>query len=118
MLSTGHVVEGLAAAFGIANLVGTIVAWLILSRRMHGLAGHTIARSLIRMHIAAVPAAVFALAITFAVRVIIPSGPAFGIITLIFGGSGALLLYVLFAKALGVTELDELTAGLRSRLGR
>jgi murein biosynthesis integral membrane protein MurJ len=117
-LSTGHVVEGLAAAFGIANLVGTIVSWLILSRRMHGLAGHTIARSLIRMHIAAVPAAVFALAITFAVRVIIPSGPAFGIITLIFGGSGALLLYVLFAKALGVTELDELTAGLRSRLGR
>jgi putative peptidoglycan lipid II flippase len=118
MLPTGHVVEGLAAAFGIANLVGTIVAWRILSRRMHGLAGHTIARSLIRMHIAAIPAALFALAITFAVGVVVPSGPAFGIITLIFGGSGALLLYALFAKALGITELTELTGGLRSRLGR
>jgi putative peptidoglycan lipid II flippase len=118
MLPTGHVVEGLAAAFGIANLVGTVVAWRILSRRMHGLAGHTIARSLIRMHIAAIPAALFALAITFAVGVVVPSGPAFGIITLIFGGSGALLLYALFAKALGITELTELTGGLRSRLGR
>jgi putative peptidoglycan lipid II flippase len=118
MLPTGHVVEGLAAAFGIANVVGTIVAWRILSRRMHGLAGHTIARSLIRMHIAAIPAALFALAVTFAVGVVIPSGPAFGIITLIFGGSGALLLYALFAKALGITELTELTGGLRSRLGR
>ena len=118
MLPTGHVVEGLAAAFGVANLVGTVVAWRILSHRMRGLEGRAIARSLVRMHLAAIPAALFALAITFAVGVIVPSGPAFGIITLIFGGSGALLLYVLFAKAFGVTELAELTAGLRTRLGR
>jgi murein biosynthesis integral membrane protein MurJ len=115
---TGHVVQGLAAAFGLANLVGAIVAWRILSRRMRGLAGHEIARSLFRMTVASIPAAIFALAITFAVGVIFPSGPAFGLITLIFGGSGALLLYVLFAKALGVTELAELTAGLRTRLRR
>jgi putative peptidoglycan lipid II flippase len=118
MLPTGHVVEGLAAAFGVANLVGTIISWRILSRRMRGLAGHAIARSLVRMHLAAIPSAIFALAVTFAVGVVVPSGAAFGIITLIFGGSGALLLYVLFAKALGVTELSELTGGLRSRLGR
>jgi len=115
---TGHVVQGLAVAFGLANLVGTIVAWRILSRRMRGLAGREIASSLFRMTIASIPAAIFALAITFAVGVILPAGPAFGMITIIFGGSGALLLYVLFAKALGVTELTELTAGLRTRLGR
>jgi putative peptidoglycan lipid II flippase len=118
VLPAGHVVEGVAAAFGLANLIGTVVAWRILSRRMRGLEGRAIARSLVRMHLAAIPAALFALAITFAVGVIVPSGPAFGIITLIFGGSGALLLYVLFAKAFGVTELAELTAGLRTRLGR
>jgi putative peptidoglycan lipid II flippase len=117
-LPAGHVVEGVAAAFGLANLVGTVIAWLVLSRRMRGLAGRVIARSLIRMHLAAIPAAIFALAVTFAVGVVVPSGPAFGILTLIFGGSGALLLYVLFAKALGVTELTELTTGLRTRLGR
>ena len=37
---------------------------------------------------------------------------------LAIGGSGALLLYVLFCKALGVTELTELGSGLRTRLRR
>jgi putative peptidoglycan lipid II flippase len=117
-LPAGHVVEGVAAAFGVANLVGTVIAWLILSRRMRGLDGHRIASSLIRMHLAAIPGAIFALAITFSVGVILAPGPAFGIITVIIGGSGALLLYVLFAKAFGVGELTELGSGLRTRLQR
>jgi hypothetical protein len=50
--------------------------------------------------------------------VILSPGPAFGIVTVIIGGSGALLLYVLFAKALGVSELTELGSGLRTRLRR
>ena len=37
---------------------------------------------------------------------------------MILGGAGALLLYLLFARALGVTEVTELTAGLRTRLRR
>jgi putative peptidoglycan lipid II flippase len=118
VLPYGHIVEGLAAAFGIANLVGTVIAWRILSRRMRGLAGKAIAVSLIHMHMAAVPGAIFALAVTFAVGVILPAGPAFGIITVVIGGGGAMLLYVIFAKAFGVTELTELGSGLRSRLGR
>ena len=117
-LPAGHVVEGVAAAFGIANLIGTVVAWQILSRRMRGLDGRRIASSLIRMHLAAIPGAIFALAITFSVGVILSPGPAFGIITVIIGGSGALLLYVLFAKAFGVGEVTELGAGLRTRLQR
>jgi hypothetical protein len=52
------------------------------------------------------------------VGVILAPGPAFGIVTIIIGGSGALLLYLLFAKALGITEVTELTSGLRTRLGR
>jgi putative peptidoglycan lipid II flippase len=118
IMPAGHVVEGLAAAFGLANLVGTIVSWWVLSRRLRGLRGREIARSLIRMHLAAIPCALFALAVTFAVGVVVPPGPAFGVVSLILGGSGGLLLYVLFAKALGVTELTELTAGLRTRLRR
>jgi putative peptidoglycan lipid II flippase len=117
-LPVGHVVEGVAAAFGLANLVGTVIAWRVLSRRMRGLHGQLISISLLRMHLAAVPGAIFALAVSFAVGVILSPGPAFGIITVVIGGSGALLLYVLFAKALGVTELTELGGGLRARLGR
>jgi putative peptidoglycan lipid II flippase len=117
-LPVGHVVEGVAAAFGLANLVGTVIAWRVLSRRMRGLYGRLIAISLVRMHLAAIPGAIFALAVSIAVGVIFSPGPAFGIITVLIGGSGALLLYVLFAKALGVTELTELGAGLRTRLQR
>src|SRR5262249_54950938 len=54
-LPAGHVVEGVAAAFGLANLAGTVIAWRILSRRMRGLHGRLIAISLVRMHLAAIP---------------------------------------------------------------
>src|SRR5690348_11748938 len=118
VLPAGHVVEGVAAAFGLANVVGTVISWRILSRRLHGLAGRQIASSLVRMHLAAVPGLFFALAASLMVGVILPPGPAFGIVTLIIGGSGALLLYLLFAKALRITEVTELTSGLRTRLGR
>jgi murein biosynthesis integral membrane protein MurJ len=118
VLPAGHVVEGVAAAFGLANVVGTVISWRILSRRLHGLAGRQIAGSLTRMHLAAIPGLFFALAASLMVGVILPPGPAFGIVTVIIGGSGALLLYLLFAKALGVTEVTELTSGLRTRLGR
>ena len=118
VLPAGHVVEGVAAAFGIANIVGTAVSWRILSRRLDGLGGRAITVSLIHMHLAAIPALVFTLATRLMVGVILPPGPAFGIITVIIGGSGALLLYLLFARALGVTEVTELTAGLRTKLRR
>ena len=70
------------------------------------------------MHLAAIPSLFFALAASLMVGVILPPGPAFGIVTVIIGGSGALLLYLLFAKALGIGEVTELTSGLRTRLGR
>ena len=118
VLPAGHVVEGVAAAFGLASIVGTAASWIILSRRLHGLAGKQIAGSLIRMHLAAIPSLLFALATSFMAGVILPPGPAFGIVTVILGGSGALLLYLLLARALRITEVTELTSGLRTRLGR
>ncbi|HUZ38402.1 MAG TPA: murein biosynthesis integral membrane protein MurJ [Streptosporangiaceae bacterium] len=118
VLPTGHVVEGVAAAFGLANLVGAVAAWRILSRRLHGLAGRQIATSLTKMHLAAIPSLLFALATSFMVSVIVSPGPVYGIVTMILGGAGALLLYLLFARALGITEVTELTAGLRTRLRR
>jgi len=118
VLPAGHVVEGVAAAFGLANVVGSVISWRILSHRLHGLAGRQIASSLVRMHLAAVPGLFFALAASLMVGVILSPGPVFGIVTLIIGGGGALLLYLLFAKALRITEVTELTSGLRTRLGR
>jgi hypothetical protein len=52
------------------------------------------------------------------VSVVLSPGPAYGIVTMIIGGGGALLLYLVFARALDITELTELTSGLRTRLRR
>jgi putative peptidoglycan lipid II flippase len=118
LLPSGHVVEGLAVAFGLANVVGTVVSWRILSRRLDGLDGPLVTRSLVRMHLAAVPGMIFAVAATFMFGVLFAPGPVFGVTTVIFGGCGALLLYVLFSRAFGIGEFTELTSGLKARLRR
>ena len=106
LLPTGHVVEGLGIAFGLSNVVGAAASWRLLSRRLGGLEGHRIAGSLLRMHGAAIPAMIFA------------AGPLFGLITVVIGGSGGLLLYVLFSRALGITEVTDLDATIKARIGR
>jgi putative peptidoglycan lipid II flippase len=118
LLPSGHVVEGLGISFGLANVVGAVASWRLLSRRLGGLDGHWIAGSLIRMHGAGIPALIFAWATTFMVGVLFAAGPLYGLITTVIGGSGGLLLYVLFARALGITEVTDLGATVKARLGR
>ena len=109
------VVAGLGVGFGLANLLGTYVAWRILSRRLRGLGGRQIRRTLVRMHAAAIPAA---LLVVF-VGMIFGTDSFFGATgTIILGGGGALLLYLMFAKALQVTELTSLGRSVMSRFGR
>ena len=67
---------------------------------------------------AALPGMLFALAAAYMFGVIFAPGPVFGLITIIFGGSGALLLYSLFSRALRIGEFTELTSGLMARLRR
>src|ERR1022692_4174839 len=109
------VVAGLGAGFGLANLVGTVAAWLVLSRRIGGLDGLTIGSSLVRMHIAAIPAVIFAVAVTVMINAVISGGTIAAIIIVVLAGSGALLLYVMFAKAFQVDEVSDLTASLTTR---
>ena len=72
--------------------------------------------ALLRMNAAAIPGVIFAIAVSVMVGSVISAGRIAALLTVALGGSGAMLLYVLFAKAFGVTELDDLTASLRARL--
>ena len=65
---------GLGVGFGLANLAGAVVAWRMLSRRIGGLDGRAVASSLVRMHVAACPPALFAIAVSLMVGVRAP-GP-------------------------------------------
>jgi putative peptidoglycan lipid II flippase len=116
-LPAGQVDEGLAAGFGIANLVGSIVAWRLLIRRVGSLDGRAITRSLIKMHIAAIPAAMFAIEMIFTIGVVIHPGTAFGLVTVVVGGGGGLLLYLLIARSLRISEVSQLLATAGARLG-
>ena len=118
VLPPGHVVAGLGAGFGASTLVGAVAGWLILSRRIGGLDGRRIGMSLLKMHLSAVPCVLFAAAMTVTVGVVVPAGTLSALITVVLGGSGALLFYVLFAKALGVAEVTDLTSMVGARLHR
>jgi len=112
------VVAALGIGFGLANVVGTVIAWRVLSRRLVGLAGRQIGRSLIRMHAAAVPAALFALLVAVGVHAVLATGKVSSFVTLVVGGAGALACYMAAARLLKVTEVTDLTAMVRSRLRR
>ena len=122
LLPPTDTILALAAGFGLSNVVGVLIAWPSLSRRMGGLGGHLITRSLVRMHAAAVPAALFALTVALLIgtkdgATFLPDKVAAGVIAAI-GGGGAVLIYWMFAKATRLTELTDLVASVRSRLGR
>jgi putative peptidoglycan lipid II flippase len=116
VLPPQHVVAGLGAGFGVSNLVGTLVAWQVLSRRLGGLDGNEIGRGLVRMHAAAIPGAVFAIAVSVMLGAVIPGGRIAALATVTLGGAGAMLLYVMFAKAFHVSELNDVTGTIRARL--
>ena len=112
------VVAALGIGFGLANLIGTLIAWRILSRRIGGLGGREIGRSLLRMHAAALPAAIFALCVALAVNAVFSAGKVSATLAMVFGGAGAVLLYVLFARILRVAEVTDLIGSVRARFHR
>ncbi len=73
-LPPGYVVAGQGVGFGLGNLLGSLLAWRLLSRRLGGLGGRAIGARLLRMHAAAVPAAILALAVMAAAGAGLPAG--------------------------------------------
>jgi len=118
LLPAAQVVAGLAVAYGLANLVGTIAGWALLLRRVGSLDGRTIARSLTRMHLATVPGVVFALAVMAAASHVVPNpSRAYGLVVTVVGGGGAIVLYALCARSLRVAEFGFLVNTVASRFG-
>jgi murein biosynthesis integral membrane protein MurJ len=115
LLPVGQITAGLAAGFGVANVAGAAIAWWILRGRTGGLDGRRIAWTLVRTLLASLPAMIFAIAMTMAVGVVFHPGPVNGFLTAVLGGGGALLMYLLFARALGVSELTDLAGSVTSR---
>jgi putative peptidoglycan lipid II flippase len=116
VLPPGHVVIGLAAAYGLVTVTGAAVAWPLQLRRVGSLDGWRITRSLIRMTLATLPGLVFAFVTMDVVgKVLRPPGFLYGLVSTVIGGGGALLLYAICAKLL---KIDEFRLVARSVAGR
>jgi putative peptidoglycan lipid II flippase len=118
VLPPGQVVAGLGLAFGLSNVLGSALAWWLLSRRLGGMDGRSIGRSLLRMHAAAAPAAALALTISLPAGLVLPAGTLTAVATVGVAGSAALALYLFLARSFRVTELTELITTAAGRLRR
>ena len=118
VLPPDKVVIGLAVAYGLVTLTGAVISWPLLLRRVGSLDGWKITRSLVRMFLATIPGLVFILVIMAVFGSLLHSGPAYGFLTTVIGGGGALLLYALCARVLKVSEFSVLMRSLAGRLGR
>jgi putative peptidoglycan lipid II flippase len=116
ILPPADVVAGLGVGFGISSLVMAVWLWRILSRRVGGLGTHRINMTLLRMHVAALPGMVFALAVSVIIGRIAPAGTVTALAIVAIGGCGGLALYLLAARVLNITEVSELTRSFRVRL--
>jgi murein biosynthesis integral membrane protein MurJ len=117
VLPPGYVVAGVAAGFGVSNLVMTVALWRALSRRIGGLDTRHINSSLVRMHVAAIPGVLFAVAASVVIGAVLPFDLLSTVATVAVGGAGGLLLYWVAGRMLRVSEIGEVTTMVRARLG-
>ena len=116
ILPPGYVVAGVAAGFGLSNLVMVAGLWRALGRRVGGLDNRRINSTLLRMHLAAIPGMIFAIAVSVLIGAVARPGMLAAVATVAIGGSGGLLLYWLVGRMLKVDELREVTGMARARL--
>ncbi|WP_169729331.1 murein biosynthesis integral membrane protein MurJ [Thermoactinospora rubra] len=119
LLPAEYVVMGLAFAYAVAYTLGAVVAWMLASRRVHGLGGWSVGGSVTRMYIAALPMAGLALATVWGV------GRLFGaldfvtsLIILAVGGGLGMLLYLAVAHKMRIPEVTSIVGMVAGRVGR
>jgi putative peptidoglycan lipid II flippase len=117
VLPPTRTVVGLAFAYDLVTVSGAILAWPLLLRRVGSLDGWRITRSLVRMLLATVPGLLFALVIMAVVGSFMHQGSGYGFITTVVGGGGALVLYAICARLLGIEEFRTLMRSVGGRFG-
>src|ERR1700722_1838865 len=117
VLPYSQTVIGLAVAYDLVSLTGALIAWPLLLRRVGSLDGWRITRSLVRMLLATLPGLVFIFVVIAVIGSFMHQGPLYGFVVTVIGGGGALLLYALCARILGIEEFRTLMRSVGGRFG-
>jgi putative peptidoglycan lipid II flippase len=116
-LSDALVATGLSFAYGGAYVVGVLVSFHWLRRKLPTLAAGELVRHAVRLLVAAIPAAGVAYGICWAFGLWSDSKPA-RLLALAVAGLVAVAIFVLVSRALKITEVNEIVAAVRRRGSR
>jgi putative peptidoglycan lipid II flippase len=117
VLPPTRTVVGLAFAYDMVTVSGAILAWPLLLRRVGSLDGWRITRALVRMFLATVPGLLFAFVVMAVLRSFLHQGPLYGLVATVIGGGGALALYAVCSRLLGIEEFRVLLRSVAGRFG-
>jgi putative peptidoglycan lipid II flippase len=117
VVAPGDIVVGLAFAFDIMTLAGAVISWPLLLRRVGSLDGWRITRSLVRMFIATIPGLLFAIVVEAILSSFMHQGALYGLAATVIGGGGALVLYAVCSRLLGIEEFRTLLRSVAGRFG-
>ncbi|HWG93430.1 MAG TPA: murein biosynthesis integral membrane protein MurJ [Mycobacteriales bacterium] len=118
LLPAEHKVTGLAAGHATSFVVGLLVCSRVLSRRIDGLEGSAVVRTVVRCVVAVVPPALAALALAGVVRGAVGEGPLGSLAALAVGGAVLGGGYLLLTARMRVPEVAEAAAPVLRRLRR
>jgi putative peptidoglycan lipid II flippase len=117
-LPKGHRGVALATAFTISYIVGAVILIVLLRRQIGGLDGQRVLRLIARTTVASGLAALIAGGLASLVRSGAGTGPAASFAAVVVGGGVGVIVYVLAAARMRVTELTSLLETVRARVGR
>ena len=112
-----HVVVWLPVPYGLYYIVGSVIMWYMLHKRLNGLDGRRTAATLFKLHLATVPAALFGITMIHVFRGL-PGEFWPGFTAMALGGAAGGVLFVISAKLLNVTEVTSFLELLKTRLRR
>ncbi|AXI78612.1 murein biosynthesis integral membrane protein MurJ [Peterkaempfera bronchialis] len=116
LLPSQWAVTGMAAVYGLAYVVGVVVAVPKLKRRLGELDGKRIGRTYSRLMLSCVPSAAIGVGVALAVSHAV-SGWFGDLATLAVAAVAQLLAFVVIARQLRVEEVNAMVGMVRGRLG-
>ncbi|MBD9701596.1 murein biosynthesis integral membrane protein MurJ [Streptomyces sp. ID01-12c] len=112
-------VVGMAAAYGLAYMIGVGVAWRRLKMRLGGdLDGSRVMRTYARLSIASLPAALLSGAACYGISRTLGQGVGGSMLALAGGGIVLLGVFYVAARRMRIEELNSMVGMVRGRLGR
>ncbi|MBA9002127.1 murein biosynthesis integral membrane protein MurJ [Thermomonospora cellulosilytica] len=116
LLDPERVAVAIAGGFALAQTVGLLVSWLVLRRKLGGIDGRRIVGTHVKLLVAICPLAGFAYAVQAIVDAWLGPGFAPALLSLIVGGAGGGILYLVFARLLRVAEVQTMLSTVTRRL--